>query len=38
MKGSRILQSVSRFTSEIVACTKPKVISTSLKNFFDEQD
>ena len=38
MKESRILQSVSRFLSEIVACTNPKVISTSLKICFDEQD
>ena len=33
-KESRILQSVSRFLSEIVACTNPKVISTSLKFFW----
>ena len=33
MKGSRIFQSVSRFLSEVVACTNPKVISTSLKFF-----
>ena len=32
-KDSRTCQSVSRFLSEIVACTNPKVISTSLKIF-----